>query len=88
MKQLEGADPVAVGKYRTIAELGRGGMGRVLLSSAPDGRLVALKQVRSQFVEDDGFRARFRREVEASRKVSGAYTSAIIDADADAPNHG
>ena len=54
MKQLEGADPVAVGKYRTIAELGRGGMGRVLLSSAPDGRLVALKQVRSQFVEDDG----------------------------------
>ncbi|GLW04379.1 protein kinase domain-containing protein [Streptomyces lavendulae] len=85
MKQLEGADPVKVGKYRTIAELGRGGMGRVLLSSAPDGRLVALKQVRSQFVEDDGFRARFRREVEASRRVSGAYTSAIIDADADAP---
>ncbi|MFF4325061.1 serine/threonine-protein kinase [Streptomyces sp. NPDC001591] len=85
MKQLEGADPVTVGKYRTIAELGRGGMGRVLLSSAPDGRLVALKQVRSQFVEDDGFRARFRREVDASRKVSGAYTSAIIDADADAP---
>ncbi|WP_406292905.1 protein kinase [Embleya sp. NBC_00888] len=85
MKRLVDTDPVTVGRYRTIAELGRGGMGRVLLSSAPDGQLVALKQVRAQFVEDDGFRARFRREVEASRKVSGAYTSAIIDADADAP---
>ncbi|MEU3072842.1 serine/threonine protein kinase [Streptomyces laurentii] len=85
MKPLADADPVTVGRYRTIAELGQGGMGRVLLSSAPDGQLVALKQVRTQFVEDDGFRARFRREVEASRKVSGQYTPTIIDADADAP---
>ncbi|MEV0323469.1 protein kinase [Streptomyces sp. NPDC050658] len=84
MKRLTVTDPVEVGRYRSIAELGRGGMGRVLLSSAPDGRLVALKQVRPQFVEDDGFRARFRREVAASRKVSGAHTSAVIDADADA----
>jgi hypothetical protein len=68
-----------------IAELGRGGMGRVLLGCAPDGRLVALKQVHPQFAHDDGFRARFRREVAASRKVSGAYTAAVIDADVDAP---
>ncbi|MGW5861454.1 protein kinase domain-containing protein [Streptomyces sp. NPDC055239] len=85
MERLTATDPGEVGRYRTIAELGRGGMGRVLLSSAPDGKLVALKQVRTQFIEDDGFRARFRREVEASRKVSGTYTSTVIDADADAP---
>lgn len=30
------------------------------------------------------FRTRFRREVEASRRVSGAYTAAVVDADADA----
>ncbi|MFE0177523.1 protein kinase [Streptomyces sp. NPDC059002] len=84
MERLTGTDPAEVGRYRTIAELGRGGMGRVLLSSAPDGSLVALKQVHAQFVEDDGFRARFRREVAASRKVAGAHTSAVIDADADA----
>ncbi|MEV5977739.1 serine/threonine-protein kinase [Streptomyces sp. NPDC052114] len=84
MERLTANDPAEVGRYRSIAELGRGGMGRVLLSSAPDGSLVALKQVRTQFVEDDGFRARFRREVAASRKVSGAHTSAVIDADADA----
>ncbi|CAM5651189.1 Serine/threonine-protein kinase PknD [Streptomyces alboniger] len=84
MERLTAADPAEVGRYRTIAELGRGGMGRVLLSSAPDGRLVALKQVHPQLVADDGFRARFRREVAASRKVSGAHTSAVVDADADA----
>ncbi|WP_055553030.1 serine/threonine-protein kinase [Streptomyces kanamyceticus] len=84
MERLTANDPAEIGRYRSIAELGRGGMGRVLLSSAPDGGLVALKQVRAQFVEDDGFRARFRREVAASRKVSGAYTSAVLDADADA----
>lgn len=34
MKQLVDNDPVTVGRYRTIAELGRGATGRVLLSSA------------------------------------------------------
>jgi serine/threonine protein kinase len=43
-----------------------------------------VKQVHARLTEDDGFRARFRREVDASRKVSGAYTAAVIDADPDA----
>ncbi|MGW1818658.1 hypothetical protein ACWCQM_34490 [Streptomyces sp. NPDC002125] len=60
-------------------------MGRVLLGVTPDGRLVAGKVVRSQSVEDEGFRSRFPREVEASRRVSGAYTAAVVDADAGAP---
>ncbi|MGN9847225.1 multiple monosaccharide ABC transporter substrate-binding protein [Nonomuraea sp. H19] len=85
MKPLEASDPTAVGPYRVLAELGRGGMGRVFLGSGSDGRLVAVKQVRQQFVEDEGFRARFRREVDASRRVSGAYTAAVIDADEHAP---
>ncbi|MFC4907727.1 WD40 repeat domain-containing serine/threonine protein kinase [Actinomadura gamaensis] len=85
MKPLEASDPRQVGPYRTLAELGRGGMGRVLLAGGPDGRLVAVKLVDEQFVEDDGFRARFRREVRASRQVAGAYTAAVIDADPEAP---
>ncbi|MFD8378503.1 hypothetical protein ACFV2X_08165 [Streptomyces sp. NPDC059679] len=85
MELMGEADRPVAGPYRLVAELGRGGMGRVLLGVAPDGRLVAVKVVRSQFVEDDGFRTRFRREVEASRKVSGAYTAAVVDADAGAP---
>ncbi|MFG3226938.1 protein kinase [Kitasatospora sp. NPDC048194] len=64
--------------------LGQGGMGRVLLGVSPDGRTVAVKQVHAELAEDDGFRVRFRREVEASRRVSGAYTAAVIAADPDA----
>ncbi|MEU8890611.1 serine/threonine-protein kinase [Streptomyces sp. NPDC048442] len=84
MKPLGPADPATAGPYRLLAELGRGGMGRVLLGSAPDGRLVAVKQVHARFATDDGFRARFRREVAASRQVSGAYTAAVLDADTEA----
>lgn len=59
-------------------------MGRVALAAGPDGRLVALKQVHASFAKDPAFRARFRREVQASRLVSGAYTAAVIDADPEA----
>lgn len=85
MRPLAESDPREVGGYRALAELGRGGMGRVLLGVAADGRLVAVKQVHPQFTEEHGFRARFRREVDASRKVSGEYTAAVLNADADAP---
>ncbi|MFH8370422.1 serine/threonine-protein kinase [Streptomyces sp. NPDC018031] len=76
--------PSHIGPFRVVAELGQGGMGRVLLGVASDGRLVAVKQVHAELAEDDAFRARFRREVAASRRVSGAYTAAVMDADAEA----
>lgn len=82
---MKALDTGQIGRYRVLAELGRGGMGRVLLGSGPDGRLVALKMVHEQFMDDEAFRARFRREVRASRKVAGAYTAAVIDADTEAP---
>ncbi|MCX5378600.1 serine/threonine-protein kinase [Streptomyces sp. NBC_00091] len=84
MELLGPSGPSQVGPFRVLGVLGEGGMGRVLLGAAPDGRLVAVKQVLARFAADDGFRARFRREVAASRKVSGAYTAAVMEADADA----
>ncbi|MEQ0559294.1 serine/threonine-protein kinase [Amycolatopsis sp. NEAU-NG30] len=85
MKPLNPDEPRQVGRYRLVAALGEGGMGRVLLGVSPDGRLVAVKQVHPGFAHDDGFRSRFRREVQISRMVSGAYTAAVMDADPDAP---
>ncbi|MEU7789263.1 serine/threonine-protein kinase [Amycolatopsis sp. NPDC049159] len=85
MKPLNPGESRHVGRYRLVAALGEGGMGRVLLGVSPDGRLVAVKQVHPGFAHDDGFRSRFRREVQASRMVSGAYTAAIMDAEPDAP---
>ncbi|MFF0427382.1 serine/threonine-protein kinase [Streptomyces sp. NPDC004520] len=85
-RPLGPSDPREAGPYRLLAELGRGGMGRVYLGAGPDGRLAAVKQVHARLADDEGFRARFRREVEASRKVSGACTAAVLAADADAPS--
>src|SRR6188472_4154478 len=74
-----------IGPYQVLAELGRGGMGRVCLATGPDGRLVAVKQIDPRYATDKGFRGRFWREVDASRRVSGAHTAAVIGADPESP---
>ncbi|OQO92542.1 serine/threonine protein kinase [Saccharomonospora piscinae] len=83
MKPLRPDDPRRVGRYRTLAALGEGGMGRVLLAVAPDGRFAAVKHVFASLAGDPVFRDRFRREVAASRLVSGAYTAPVLDADTE-----
>ncbi|MFG2873562.1 serine/threonine-protein kinase [Streptomyces sp. NPDC048337] len=80
---LQADDPSSVAGYRLVARLGAGGMGRVYLSHTPGGRPVAIKVVRPELAEDPAFRRRFRREVEAARRVRGAYTAELIDAEAD-----
>lgn len=80
---LQDDDPRAVGGYRLAARLGAGGMGRVYLSHTQGGRPVAIKVVRSELADDPTFRRRFGREIKSARKVKGAYTAELIDADAD-----
>ena len=80
---LQGDDPPMVAGYRLAARLGSGGMGRVYLSHTQGGRPVAIKVVRPELADDPAFRRRFRREVDAARRVRGAYTAELIDADAD-----
>ncbi|MFI8280648.1 serine/threonine-protein kinase [Streptomyces sp. NPDC085929] len=80
---LQADDPPSVAGYRLVARLGAGGMGRVYLSYTRGGRPVAIKVVRPELSEDPAFRRRFRREVEAARRVRGAYTAELIDAEAD-----
>ncbi|QEU90919.1 serine/threonine protein kinase [Streptomyces kanamyceticus] len=76
-------DPHVVAGYRLAARIGAGGMGRVYLSHTQGGRPVAIKVVRSELADDPDFRRRFRREMEAARRVRGAYTAELIDGDAD-----
>jgi eukaryotic-like serine/threonine-protein kinase len=80
-------DPAAVGPFAIQGRLGRGAMGAVYLARSPGGRLVAVKVVRDELAGDSGFRARFAREIDAARRVSGAFTAAVVDADpaADRP---
>ncbi|MFI6359724.1 serine/threonine-protein kinase [Streptomyces sp. NPDC050743] len=74
-------DPRRVGRYRILARLGAGGMGRVYLGRSASGRAVAVKVLRAELAEDTGFRRRFAREVEAARRVTGFFTAAVVDAD-------
>jgi hypothetical protein len=80
---LQAGDPSVVAGYRLVARLGAGGMGRVYLSHTRGGRPVAIKVVRPELADDPAFRRRFRREVEAARRVRGAYTAELVDADTD-----
>ncbi|PBC60230.1 serine/threonine protein kinase [Streptomyces sp. Tue6028] len=80
---LQADDPTQVAGYRLAARLGAGGMGRVYLSHTQGGRPVAIKAVRPELADDPDFRRRFRREIKAARRVRGAYTAELIDADAE-----
>lgn len=84
MKSLGPHDPRMAGRHRLIAVIGQGAMGRVLLGRSPDGRLVAVKMIHRHLAQNPEFRARFRLEVQASQRVTGAYTAAVMDADPDA----
>ncbi|UZK54978.1 serine/threonine protein kinase [Streptomyces drozdowiczii] len=85
MQPLEAGEPLSIGSYRLLGRLGAGGMGRVYLGRSAGGRTVAVKVVHPHFALDEQFRARFRREVEAARRIGAQWTAPVLDADPDAP---
>lgn len=56
----------------------------VYLGEAPDGTKVAVKLVRADLAHDPTFRERFRREVEALRRVAGPRVATLLAADTEA----
>ncbi len=84
IKPLVAGDPSRIGPYLLLGRLGAGGMGRVFLARSEGGRTVAVKVVHEEHVADAQFRARFRREIDAARKVGERYTAPVLDADPDA----
>jgi serine/threonine protein kinase len=55
-------------------------MGQVYLAFSLGGRAVAVKVIHPELARDQAFLARFRHEVAIARKVSGAFTAAVVDA--------
>ncbi|GAA2289588.1 serine/threonine-protein kinase [Streptomyces atrovirens] len=73
--------PEYAGHYRLESCLGSGGMGVVHLARSTSGMRVAVKVVHARYAMDPEFRGRFRQEVAAARRVSGAFTAPVVDAD-------
>jgi serine/threonine protein kinase len=79
----------ALGKYRVLEPLGRGGMARVYRAYHPQlDRYVAVKVLRSDLVEDGEFdasswRARFRREARAIAALRHSNIVQVFDSDVE-----
>jgi serine/threonine protein kinase len=84
MEPLRRWDPEQVGGYVLLGRLGAGAMGQVYLGRSAAGRLVAIKTIKSELAEEPDFRTRFGQEVAAARRVSGAFTAAVVAADSEA----
>ncbi|QHC26112.1 protein kinase domain-containing protein [Streptomyces sp. GS7] len=80
----EAERPEYAGQYRLETRLGAGGMGVVHLARSSSGLLLAVKVIHAEFAQDPEFRGRFRQEVTAARRVSGAFTAPVVDADPEA----
>ncbi|MER0244614.1 bifunctional serine/threonine-protein kinase/ABC transporter substrate-binding protein [Streptomyces sp. HSW2009] len=83
MQPLRSDDPSRIADHRLLGRLGAGGMGVVYLARSPGGALLALKVIRPEYADDPGFRARFRREVAAARRVSSRWAVPVADADTE-----
>ncbi len=84
IRELRHGDPISVGPYRLLGQLGAGGMGQVYLARSQGGRLVAIKVIRPELAQERGFRDRFAREIAAAKHVSALYTAAVVDSDPEA----
>ncbi|WP_243657849.1 serine/threonine-protein kinase [Parafrankia sp. BMG5.11] len=81
LKPLRAGDPLVVGPYRLAARLGSGGMGVVYLGVDGAGCQAAVKVLRDEYLDDEGFRRRFTREAAAIAVIDSPRVARLLDAE-------
>ena len=77
---MPGPAPKMIGSYEVDREIGRGGMGVVLLARQPAlDRAVVLKSLRRECADDPQLVARFEREAQAAGSVQHQNVVAVHD---------
>ena len=72
--------PKQIGAYLIERKLGQGGMGTVYLGKHEDTRkLAAIKVLPASMAREEGFVARFAREIEAMHRVTGEHVVEMYD---------
>ena len=82
LEKLRANDPKKIGPYELVARLGSGGMGVVFLGTLGVKR-VAVKTVRSSFLDDPGLKSRFQREIENLKAMNHPRIAKFLDSSID-----
>jgi serine/threonine-protein kinase len=82
------AGSLVLGQYRLLERLGEGGMGQVFKARHQTmGRIVAIKVIRKDRLENEKAIKRFRREIKAAAQLSHPNVALAFDADAVNGSH-
>ena len=81
MERLKKSDPDSIGPWKLISRLGSGGMSVVYLASKSNKTSVALKVIRSQYLDNQADRNRIEREISTLTDIKSKYVCQILDSD-------
>ena len=87
-RQSPGVDPLLdrqqLGRFKLLKKLGEGGMGAVWKAEDPlDGRVVAIKVLRSELAKNDTALRRFHREARMLAEVESPYIANLLELNED-----
>lgn len=81
MERLKKSDPDFIGPWKLINRLGSGGMSVVYQASKNERTSVALKVIRSQYLDNQVDRSRIEREISTLTQIKSKFVCQIIDSD-------
>ena len=87
-RPLPGLDPLLdrqqLGRFKLLKKLGEGGMGAVWKAEDPlDGKMVAIKVLRSELAQNDIALKRFHREARMLAEVESPYIANLLELNAE-----